>query len=213
MFWSASSQRSRPGRPHQRTAFFSISSPPPSSRAPRVRDLSGGNLETLASGVAPALQWHSTRTSLADGEFDKTAYRGVAAGFEALLDSSPNERAVQGFLKRYRYIVRNALNVHAWNSVHLQPEFSLGGKYVVDFLILSEDSGGWRTVLIELESPTARPFTKKGNPSKALAKGLAQLAGVYWEPLRQRLNPSSLINMQSRSCITHARSLREWTRP
>jgi hypothetical protein len=48
----------------------------------------------------------------------------------------------------------------------------LGGAYVVDFLILSAHSGAWHTVLIELESPTARPFTKSGNPSKALAKGL-----------------------------------------
>ena len=92
-----------------------------------------------------------------------------------MLDNSPNERAVQNFLKPYPYIMRNALNVHAWNSVRLRPEFSLGGNYVADFLILSEDSGGWHTVLIELESPTTRPFTKYGNPSKALAKGLAQL--------------------------------------
>ena len=125
--------------------------------------------------MAPALQWHSTGHCMANDEYDAVAYTGVAADFEALLDSSPNERAVQTFLKRYRYIVRNALNVHAWNSVHLQPEFSLGGNHVVDFLILSEDSGGWHTVLIELESPNERPFTKKGIPAKALAKGLAQL--------------------------------------
>lgn len=99
---------------------------------------------------------------------------GVAAEFEALLDNFSNERPIQSFLKRFPYIVRNALNVHAWSSVHVQPEFSFGGVYRADFLILSEDSGGWHTV-IELESPMARPFTKYGNPSKALAKGLAQL--------------------------------------
>jgi len=131
---------------------------------------------------------------MADEEFNRADYAGVAANLAALLDSSANERAVQTFLKRYRYIVRNALNVHAWNSVHMQPEFSLGRDYVVDFLILSEDSGGWHTVLIELESPKKRPFNKKGSPSKALAMGLAQLdEWEIWigknEPLfRERLS-------------------------
>jgi hypothetical protein len=108
-------------------------------------------------------------------EWNMATYAGVAAEFETLLAASPNEQTVQRFLKRYPYIVRNALNVHAWNSVHLKAEFPFGRNYVADFLILSEDSGGWHTVLIELESPTARPFTKKGSPSSALSKGLAQL--------------------------------------
>jgi hypothetical protein len=112
---------------------------------------------------------------MAKTEFDKVAYAGTATEFETLLAASPNERMVQRFLKRYPYIVRNALNAHAWNSVHLKSEFSFGGTYVADFLILSADSGAWHAVLIELESPTARPFTKKGSPSSALAKGLAQL--------------------------------------
>jgi hypothetical protein len=106
---------------------------------------------------------------------DKGEYDGVATQFEALLNSSPNERAVQTFLKRYPHVIRNALNAWAWNSVHLIPEFSFGGDYVADFLIVSADSGAWHVVLIELESPTACPFTKSGNPSRALAKGLAQL--------------------------------------
>jgi hypothetical protein len=115
------------------------------------------------------------RTALDKGTMVKGQYDGVATAFEVLLNSSPNERAVQRFLKRYPYVIRDALNAGAWNSVHLIPEFSFGGEYVADFLILSADSGAWHAVLIELESPTARLFTKNGNPSRALAKGLAQL--------------------------------------
>jgi hypothetical protein len=55
------------------------------------------------------------------------------------------------------------------------PRITVNPDYVADFLILSADSGAWHTVLIELESPTARPFTKNGNSSKALAKELAQI--------------------------------------
>ncbi len=94
----------------------------------------------------------------------KAEYDGVAAALEALLDASPNERRVQRFLKPYPYVVRNAFNAWAWNSVHLKPEFSFGGDYVADFLILSAHSGAWHMILIEFESPTARPFTKKGSP-------------------------------------------------
>jgi hypothetical protein len=107
---------------------------------------------------------------MAKGEYD-----GVAAAFEVLLDASPNERRVQRFLKPYPYVVRNAFNGWAWNSVDVKAEFSFGRDCVADFLILSAHSGAWHTVMIELESPTARPFTKKGNPSKALAEGLAQV--------------------------------------
>jgi len=64
---------------------------------------------------------------MAADEFEKDAYTGVDPKLEELLDSSPNERAVQTFLKRYRYIVRNALNVQAWNSVHVQPSSHLAG--------------------------------------------------------------------------------------
>jgi hypothetical protein len=114
-------------------------------------------------------------------------YTGVATAFQALLDGSPNEREVLNFLKPYPYVVRNAFNAWAWNSVHLKPEFSLGANYVADFLILSADSGAWHAVLIEFESPAARPFTRNGNPSKALAKGLAQLD--EWDIWVQRNDP------------------------
>jgi hypothetical protein len=107
---------------------------------------------------------------MAEGE-----YAGVAVALEALLSDLPNECQVLNFLKPFPYVIRNAFNAWAWNSVLLKSEFSLGADYIADFLILSAHSGAWHTVLIELESPTARPFTKNGNPSKALAKGLAQL--------------------------------------
>lgn len=105
-------------------------------------------MPTLRQRLRPRYGGNERGTALANDEYDAAAYTGVAADFEALLDSFPNERAAQSFLKRYPYIVRQALNVQAWNSVHLQPEFSLGRNYRADFLILSEDSGGWHTVLI-----------------------------------------------------------------
>jgi hypothetical protein len=41
----------------------------------------------------------------------------------------------------------------------------------------------------------------------------SRLAGVYSKPLWQRLNPSSLINMQLGSCITHLWNVLDWIRP
>lgn len=111
----------------------------------------------------------------AQGEPMKPPYPGAGGEFEKLLDSSPDERDVQSFLDRYPWIVRNALNTHAWNSVHVKSQFRLGGDHITDFLVLAADSGVWHAVLIELESPSSRPFTKRGSPSRALAGGLAQL--------------------------------------
>jgi hypothetical protein len=122
----------------------------------------------LAAAVAPALQWHSTGHCVANDEYDAAAYTGVAADFEALLDGSPSERAVHDFLKRYPYIVRQSLNVQAWNSVHLQPEFSLGGNYRADFLILSQDSGGGTRLSSNLNPRTSAHSPRKVSLPKHL---------------------------------------------
>ncbi len=132
---------------------------------------------------------------------EKAKYVGAAAQARALLDGSPKERDLLTFLKDYPYIVRNALNSHAWNEVLVKAEFSLGGDYFADYLILSADSGAWHATLIELECPTARPFNKNGTSSQALNKGLAQLNdwAVWIEkndaPFRARL--SSLAELEN----------------
>ncbi len=102
-------------------------------------------------------------------------YDGCTRKFLKCLNSVKTEREICKFLKDYPLLVRNAFNANAWNSVHIIPEFRLGSEYVVDYLILSANSGQWFATFIELENPSSKPYNKNGTPSAALAKGLKQL--------------------------------------
>lgn len=101
-------------------------------------------------------------------------------------DQAHNEREVQPFLKKRPLIVRNALNVWAWNHVEVIPEFQFGSEHRADFLILSADSGSWHAVFVELKSHRARLFTKAGVPTRSLSIALRQLDD--WERWVNRYN-------------------------
>jgi len=99
----------------------------------------------------------------------------IAERLAAALDSAKNEREIQPFLKANPLVVRNAFNAWAWNHAEALPEFPLGADGKVDFVVLSADSGQWHAIFVELKSSTARLFTKKGVPSKAMNEALSQL--------------------------------------
>ena len=94
---------------------------------------------------------------------------------ELALVKARNERELQPFLKQYPLLIRNALNVWAWNYVDVLPEFRFGSDFRADFLILSADSGSWHATLVELKSHRSRLFTKQGLPSRSLNTALRQL--------------------------------------
>ncbi len=108
----------------------------------------------------------------------------LEASLTAALEAAENERQLQPFLKKHPLLVRNALNVWAWNYVEVFPEFRCGPDFRADFLIVSADSGSWHAVFVELKSHRDRLFTKAGVPSRALAIGLRQLDD--WERWVQR---------------------------
>lgn len=99
----------------------------------------------------------------------------LADCLKVAVDSAKNERGIQPFLKANPILVRNAFNVWAWNYAEALPEFRLGADGKVDFLVLSAHSGNWNAIFVELKSPKARLFTKKGLPSKPLNEALTQL--------------------------------------
>lgn len=85
------------------------------------------------------------------------------------------ERGLQPFLKKHTLLVRNTLNVWAWNYVDCVPEYRFGANLRPDFLVLSADSGSWNVVLVEMKSHRLRPFTEAGVPSRSLNTALRQL--------------------------------------
>jgi hypothetical protein len=55
------------------------------------------------------------------------------------------------------------------------PQKRLGAEFIPDFVIGVRHSGGYRWMLVELESPAALMFRKDGDPSAALQHALRQL--------------------------------------
>lgn len=91
----------------------------------------------------------------------------------AILDSG-GERQIHQFLKRYPFLLQVAF-ARAWNANVCVPEFRLGSDFRTDFLVLSADSGLWHASFVELKSPLAKLYGKKGNPLTALRTARKQL--------------------------------------
>ena len=84
------------------------------------------------------------------------------------------ERAVHACLKRYQRPLWVAF-AHGWNAIMVVPEFRFGRRYRADFLVLSSHSAALHATMVELESSTARLYTKAGAESKALTVALRQV--------------------------------------
>ena len=69
------------------------------------------------------------------------------------------------------------------HSAHLFPEFRLGNSFLVDFLLVGKDSGGWSFVLVELEAPAGNITLKNGDLGSAVRKGLSQVES--WDEWRE----------------------------
>ena len=94
------------------------------------------------------------------------------------LDSARNEQEIGRYLKDNLGLLR-ILNEHSWNCVKVAAEFPVGTKYRSDFLILSACSGYWNCVLVEMQSPKDKIFTKKQEYSAGLREAFRQVG--EWE--------------------------------
>jgi hypothetical protein len=76
------------------------------------------------------------------------------------------------------------------------PKVRLGSEYEADFLIAYEASGGLVWCAVELESPRAKVFTKKGDPSPFSITRFDRLAtGVSGFPVTETMR-SGLVNYE-----------------
>ena len=96
--------------------------------------------------------------------------------FELVLHSK-REEDVQSFLAQYPDILISAFANHPGGSGRTLciPKFRFGTEFICDFLILYGHFGRWEVTLIELEPPTANPFTKAGNFAKRLNEAIRQV--------------------------------------
>lgn len=99
---------------------------------------------------------------------------GLYLELKSALDSANNEREIDIFLKDHIELIR-VLNEHSWNCVLLSPQFKIGTEYIADYIVLSACSGYWNCVLIEIQSPKDRIFTKKKEFSLGLREAQRQV--------------------------------------
>lgn len=90
-----------------------------------------------------------------------------------VLGTATNERDLQVCLERNPVFL-----IHQLRGGHgrfVIPQVRLGSRYVADFIVGEASSLGYEWYLVELESPTARPFRRDGGQSAALTHAIGQI--------------------------------------
>lgn len=93
--------------------------------------------------------------------------------FEQLLAQSTTERPIQKFLEKNPEILTQWAG--GGHGRWLVPQKRLGAEHVTDFIIGERNSAGFTWTAVEIESPTARLFTKGGDPSAKLTHAMRQI--------------------------------------
>lgn len=89
-----------------------------------------------------------------------------------VLADARDEKPIQQFLAERPWMLTQQLGVDCrW----LRSQPKLAERYVPDFMACRVDSTGPRWTLIELQSPSATLFTKKGRMSEQLDEGIRQI--------------------------------------
>lgn len=96
-----------------------------------------------------------------------------ANALERCLDAATREEDVQAFLAANPMLLIQHLG--GGHGRYVIPKKKLGSEYVTDFVIGERHSGGYEWQAVELESPKARMFTKKGDPTKELNHAIKQI--------------------------------------
>jgi hypothetical protein len=93
--------------------------------------------------------------------------------FRRRLDAADDERAMQVFLEANPMILVQPLG--GGHGRWVLPQKRLGAEHVTDFVVAEKSSIGFQWTAVELESPRARMFTKKGDFTTALTHAIRQI--------------------------------------
>lgn len=93
--------------------------------------------------------------------------------FRRHLDDAKDERPLQTFMMSNRTLLTPLLplGVGAW--IWDRPQ--LGSEFIPDFLLCTRNSAGCHWLMIEIESPTAKPLLKNGLPATKLREAQGQI--------------------------------------
>ncbi len=99
--------------------------------------------------------------------------REQLSDLQTVLDKATREADMQAFLQSNpQAIVQHLGGGHGrW----VIPQKRLGAEHVPDFVIGERHSFGFEWQVVEIESPSAKMFTKSGNPSTTLSHAIRQI--------------------------------------
>jgi hypothetical protein len=98
----------------------------------------------------------------------------VPERFREVLEGAKDERPLQRFFEEHpQPLVVPLGGGHGRWAI---PQQRLGSEFVPDFVIAEKSSVGFEWVAIELESPRARMFTTRGDPSRQLNHAIRQVS-------------------------------------
>jgi len=94
--------------------------------------------------------------------------------FDLVLGSAQDEAPIQRFLQEHPgFVVQPLRGGHGRWAV---PLLRLGAEFVPDFVLAENSSIGFEWTLVELESPRARFFNRRGDPTQTVVHGIRQVS-------------------------------------
>lgn len=105
----------------------------------------------------------------------------ILKDFKQLLDNSATERDILSFIKDKKayFIMASILKGFHYRFGHHKAfafkEFELPPNYLVDYLLVGKNSGGYEFIFIELENAEGQITTNDGEFSTAIRKGIRQI--------------------------------------
>lgn len=113
--------------------------------------------------------------------FDKLQLETTANEFKDLLNNSASEREILNFINTRKafYIIASIFKGYHYDFGHHKAfafkEFELPANYIVDYLLVGKNSGGYEFIFVELESPSGQITKKDGGFGATIKKGIKQV--------------------------------------
>jgi hypothetical protein len=151
--------------------------------APRTTDTRTTGAAEVREAVAEVQAWRARREREAAGEPSLEEFHvwwritdEEVDEFRQAVDGAEREQDLQDFLQAHPTPL--VLPLSGGHGRWVVPQKRLGSEHVIDFAIAEKSSFGFEWVAVELESPHARLFTRKGDPTAELTHGIRQI--VDW---------------------------------
>lgn len=112
--------------------------------------------------------------------YKETDFERESRDFDSVLSAAKNENDVQRYIKsNKKWFIPGSIFLDynfGHRETYLFPEQKLGNEYVVDYMLIGKEAGGYSLILVEFETPNTDYLISTANmESESVRKGLTQL--------------------------------------